>query len=180
MIALLIASSLLATEYRFVTPDHEITMTVRFEPPYRGTPLRFFDGGRPQCYTGKCIEKFHGAAAVVNFIVAKAHGKAPKVKRFRELVTIIEQSPDMPATPPFDLTLSVADGKVSDLQVMGYDEDEIPGAERERMRVEAPGRMWRKARQELYLNGAAAPFAVIEWRHTMQGITIEAVTGWRR
>ena len=60
---------------------------------------------------------------------------------------------------------------------MGYDEDGIPVAERPRMRTEAPARMWRRLRQELYLNGAMQPFAVIEWKHTMDGIEVLSVTG---
>ena len=37
--------------------------------------------------------------------------------------------------------------------------------------------MWRRLRQELYLNGAVQPFAVIVWKHTMDGIEVLSVTG---
>ncbi len=180
MLTLLLAFSLFDTEYRFSTPDHEVTMTVQFQEPYRGQPLAFYkpeDPGKRQCFTGKCIDRFVGAAAVVNFTVIRGHGKAPKPRQFRELVTIIEQSPDMPSTPPFDLTLKVVNGQVGDIQVMGYDEDGIADAERARMRAESQSRMWRRVRQELFLNGAKTPFAVIEWKHTMSGVEIVKVDG---
>ena len=180
MIALLLATMLLDTEVKFSTPDHEVTMAVQFPAAYQGKPLAFYSAEEPtkrRCYTQLCIDRFVGAAAVVNFTVTKVHRKAPKPSRIRELVTIIEQSPDMPPAPPFDLTQNVVDGKLGDLQVMGYDEDGIPEAERARMREESKTRMWRRVRQELFLNGAATPFAVIEWKHMINGIELVRADG---
>ena len=88
----------------------------------------------------------------------------------------MEQSPDLPPTPRLELTKRIVNSEIGDIQLMGYDEDEIPATERETMRREAPPRMWRRVRQELYLNGAVVPFAVVEWLRTMQAVSIERVT----
>ena len=179
MNALWLAVVLLDTEFQFRTLDHIVTMKVQFPEPYRGQPLGFYhesEPGKRRCYTGQCIDRFVGVAAVVNFNLTRAHTKAPKPAQLREVVTITEQSADMPATPVFEATQKVVNGQVGDIQVMGYDEDGIPEGERARMRTESLTRMWRRARQELYLNGATVPFAVIEWKHTMTGIEVVRVT----
>ncbi|MBY0506557.1 MAG: hypothetical protein K2X03_21740 [Bryobacteraceae bacterium] len=106
--------------------------------------------------------------------MSRAHSKAPKPASLREVVTILEQSSDLPPTPVFEVTQKVVNGQVGDIQVMGYDEDGIPEGERAQMRTKSLTRMWRRARQELYLNGATEPFAVIEWKHTMAGVEILA------
>ena len=165
-------TSTLAADYHFTTHDHEISMNIHFQKPLRGEPLAFYQDGKRQCPGVRCIDNFHGAAATVNFNIAKARPKAPKPSGLREVVTILEQPADMPPAPPLDLTIPVKDGLAADLQVMGYDEDGVPKELRARMRAEAPARMWRRVRQELYLNGSPRPFAVIEWKHTMNGIEL--------
>lgn len=180
LVAVLAAASNQPADFHFVTAEHEISMKVEFPEAYRGQPLAFFGGDAPasrRCLTDHCIDRFYGAVAVVNFRVTKAHPKAQKPSQLREVVTIVEQSADLPVTPRLDLTKKVVNGEIGDVQLLGYDEDGIPAAERDRMRREAPTRMWRKVRQELYLNGAAVPFAVVEWRHTMDSIRIETITG---
>lgn len=179
MNALLLAILLFDSEYEFRTPGHIVTMKVQYPEPYRGQPLGFYhesEPGKRRCYTGQCIDRFVGVAAVVNFTMTRAHAKAPKPAALREVVTILEQSVDMPPTPVFAVTQKVVNGQVGDIQVMGYDEDGVAEPERARMRAESLTRMWRRASQELYLNGAATPFAVIEWRHTMSGVAIVSVT----
>jgi hypothetical protein len=176
MFHLVLALTTLVTDYRFATPDHKITMKVQFEQPYRGRPLAFYQGDKRHCYGGRCLENFHGAVAIVRFAFAKARAKAPKPAELREVVTILEQSDDLPPANPLDLKIPIKDGLASDLQVMGYDEDGLPQDERSRMRAEAPARMWRRVRQELYLNGAARPFAVIVWKHGMDGIELLSAT----
>ncbi len=174
---LLVANPTPTADFRFATPEHEVSMKVEFPSVYRGEPLAFYGNEGPstrRCLTDHCIDRFYGAVAVVNFQVTKAHAKASKPTSLREVVTILEQSADLPATPKLELTKKIVNGQIGDIQLMGYDEDQIPSAERERMRQEAPVRMWRRVRQELYLNGAAKPFAVVEWRHTMQGVSIES------
>ena len=170
---------LLDSEYQFRTVDHIVKMKIQFPEPYRGQPLGFYheaEPGKRRCYTGHCIDRFVGAAALVNFNMTRAHGKASKPTALREVVTILEQSADLPATLVFEVTQKVLNGQVGDIQLMGYDEDGIPEEERARMRTESWTRMWRRARQELYLNGATVPFAVIEWKHTMMGIEVVWVT----
>jgi len=178
MIPLLCAAVLLTSEYLVVNSDHEVTIRVDYLEPYRGQPLEFYEASEPskrRCYTGRCINKFYGAVAVVHFGVTSLHSKAARPASLREVAAIIDQSPDLPATPPFDSTQDLINGRASDLQVLGYDEDEIPEKERQRMREEAPVRMWRLCRQELFLNGSAKPFLVLEWRHTLRSIELVRV-----
>ena len=144
--AVLAAASNQPAEFHFVTAEHEISMKVEFPEAYRGIPLAFFGGDTParRCLPEHCIDRFYRAVAVVNFRVAKANPKAQKPAQLREVVTIVEQSADLPVTPCLDLTKKVVNGKIGDIQLLGYDEDGIPTAERDRMRWEAPARMWRK------------------------------------
>jgi hypothetical protein len=186
MILLLCAAVLVTSEYLFVNSDHEVTMRVDYLEPYRGQPLEFYEASEPskrRCYTGRCIEHFHGAAALVHFEVRRRHANAARPASLREVATIIDQSRDLPAAPPFGSTQDLVNGRASDLQVLGYDEAGIPEEERERLREQAPVRMWRRCGQELFLNGSAKPFLVLEWRHTTKGIELVRVTpgtGWKR
>ncbi len=175
---LLLAALSIQTDFQFETQDHRIAMKVEYQAPYQGQPLAFYnseDPTRRQCFTERCIEHFVGATALVNFTITKLHQKAPKPAKLREVVTIMEQGEDLPVTPKLDLAKPIIDGHISDLQLMGYNEDEFPAADRVRIRELSQHRMWRKVRQELYLNNSAEPFAVIEWKHTIKGIEIVGV-----
>jgi hypothetical protein len=66
---------------------------------------------------------------------------------------------------------------INDLQVFGYDESDIAEGERDAERQKSKERLWRVCRQELYLNGEAAPFATKSWRYTLDGIEIVRVQG---
>jgi len=166
--------------HTFTAGEHTITMEVRFGKPYMGTRLAFYDDKdpfKPICFTGNgengaCPGRFVGAAALVTFRVKAAGGKLRSETSIREHVTVTEQSPDLPPRPPFDKTQVVKEGTVSDLQAFGYDESEIPAKQREAERRKSKQRLWRHCRQELYLNHETVPFAVINWRYTLDAIEI--------
>ena len=166
--------------HTFTAGDHVITMEVRFAKPYIGTRLVFHDDKDPLksiCFTGNgengaCPGRFVGAVAVVTFTVKAAHGKLRRKTSIREHVTVTEQSPDLPPRPPFDKTQVVKEGTVNDLEAFGYDEADIPEEQREAERRRSRERLWRRCRQELYLNHETVPFAVINWRYTLDAIEI--------
>jgi hypothetical protein len=169
--------------YTFTAGNHNITMEVRRGKPYIGTRLVFYDDEdplKPVCFTGNgengaCPSHFVGATALVTFTVKAARGKLPDKTSIREHVTVTEQSPDLPPRPPFDKTQVVKEGTVNDLQAFGYDEADIPKEQREAERRRSKKRLWRHCRQELYLNHETVPFAVINWRHTLDAIEIVGV-----
>lgn len=49
--------------------------------------------------------------------------------------------------------------------------------QRETVRKQSKGRLWRVCRHELYLKGNPAPFAVLAWRYTLERIEIVRVQG---
>jgi hypothetical protein len=127
--------------------------------------------------TGACPQLFIGVVAAVTFTVQRASGKLRGKTSIREYVTVTAQSPDLPPRPPFDKTQVLTNSAINDLQVFGYDESDIAEGEREAERQKSKDRLWRVCRQELYLNGEAAPFAAISWRYTLDGIEIVRVQG---
>ena len=164
----------------FTTGDHIITMDVRFNKPYVGTRLVFYDDKdalKPICFTGNgengaCPNRFVGAVAWVTFTVKPTGSKLRSKTSIREHVTVTAQSLDLPSRPPFDKTQVITKGTVTDLQAFGYDESEIAEGEREAERENSRKRLWRLCRQELYLNDETVPFAVIHWRYTLDEIEI--------
>jgi len=166
--------------HTFTAGDYLITMEVRFGKPYMGTRLVFYDDKdplKPICFTGNgengaCPSRFVGSIALVTFTVKAARGKLRSKTSIREHVTVTAQSPDLPPRPPFDQTQVVKEGIVSDVQAFGYDEEEIPEKQREAERRLSKERLWRHCRQELYLNQETVPFAVINWRYTLDAIEI--------
>jgi hypothetical protein len=69
------------------------------------------------------------------------------------------------------MSINLIDGVGSDLQVFGYDETPAPPAVRQAER-EAAKAVWRRYRQNLYLDKDRQPFAVVEWLHTTTRIRI--------
>src|SRR3954469_20163092 len=89
-------------KYGFATRDYSIRLSVAFFEPYWGQRLSFFtnvDTRKELCYagdpgtTGKCIERFAGAVAVVTYSVKLANGRTPRLVTMREYVTVSAQSP---------------------------------------------------------------------------------------
>jgi hypothetical protein len=169
--------------HTFTSGDHIINMDVRFSEPYTGRRLVFYDEADPLkeiCLIGNgeagaCPNRFVGIVATVTFHVQRATGKLRGKTSIREHVTVIAQSPDLPPRLPFDKTQVLAHGAINDLQAFGYDESDIAEGGREAERLESKKRLWRLCRQELYLNGETAPFAIIKWRYTLDAIEILSV-----
>jgi hypothetical protein len=165
--------------HTFTTLDYRIHMEVRFHEPYLGKRLVFYDSANPTkeiCVFPSgtsvvCPDLFVGAVAMVTFAVKRASGKSVNRATIREAVTVLSQSPELPPRPPLEQSRPATRGVISDLQVFGYDEREIPEERRAGERKEW-SRLWRIYRQELYLNGDRDPFAVIQWRHTLDRIEI--------
>lgn len=65
----------------------------------------------------------------------------------------------------------------SDIQAFGYDETPLKRADRGRIRRQAQATWWRLFRQELYIGEETRPFAIVEWKHTLNHITIVQIYG---
>jgi hypothetical protein len=170
--------------YSFATEHYVIEMAVSFLEPYRGRPLVFYSGLGPRkevCYSGdgetlgKCPERFVGAVAIVRYSVRHWNGKPPVRAAIREHVTIIAQSDDLPERSPFSKTQELVNGAASDIQVFGYDEAGMKKSDLARTRGHARQKAWRLYRQELYMDSEAKPFAIVEWKHTVDRIGIVKV-----
>jgi|tagenome__1003787_1003787.scaffolds.fasta_scaffold20301864_2 hypothetical protein len=170
-------------QHTFVTGEHVVTMDIRFLEPYVGKRLVFHSTADPTaeiCAVGNgepgaCPERFVGAVAIVTYTLKRINGKAAEAVSIRELVTVIAQSPDLRPRAPFELIQPILRGIISDVQVFGYEESDIAEALRVAARKESQERSWRICRQELYLNHAMEPFAIIDWRHTVSRIEIVQV-----
>jgi len=157
-----------------------ITMEVSFGKPYEGRLLAFYDDNEPlkePCFTGNgengaCPSRFVGAVAVVTYTVKVPGGQSRSKTSIREHVTVTAQSPDLPPRPPFDKSQVIAKGRIADIQAFGYDESGIVEGERKTERERSRKRLWRLCRQELYLNDETLPFAVIDWRYTLDAVEI--------
>jgi hypothetical protein len=163
----------------FITRDHLIHMEVRFHQRYLGKRLVFYDSANPAkeiCVFPSgasviCPNRFIGAVATVTFTVKRTGGKSVNHAVIREVVTVVSQSHELPPRPRLEMAQSATHGVIGDVQLFGYDETEIPEEQRANERNEWL-RLWRVYRQELYLNSDKDPFAVIQWRHTLDRIEI--------
>jgi len=170
-------------QHTFATGGHIVTMDVRFLEAYVGKRLVFYSSADPSreiCAirnraSRACPERFVGAVAIVTFTLKRVDGKAARRGSIRELVTVVTQSGDLPPHTPFELTKPFIRGILSDVQVFGYEESDIAEPMRAAARKESQERTWRICRQELYLNDAKKPFAIIQWRHTIDRIEIMEV-----
>ena len=165
--------------YNFTTPKYSVRMAITFPAPYEGKRLvayRSVAPGKEDCLSAEtgasgCIESFVGALAVVKFTVTRARDHKSANASIREVVSVVDQSPGLPARAPFTMTVKLVNGLGSDWQVFGYDESPLPAEKREAERAAAKA-AWRRYRQELYLDQDRQPFAVVWWRHTTTGIRI--------
>jgi hypothetical protein len=168
------------TTYGFGAGPYAIEMTVVFPEPYAGRPLVVFSSvnpHKPLCYSGdgtlgKCLERFVGAVALVRYSIQRSDGRPPDRIAIRERVTVLSQSRGLPDRPAFTKTIELVHGVGSDLQVFGYDESEVKKSERTRTRLKASRTLWRLYRQELFMGAEENAFAVVEWKHTLDHITI--------
>ncbi|MBI4901991.1 MAG: hypothetical protein HY820_00035 [Acidobacteria bacterium] len=163
----------------FSTAKYAVTMRVSFPPAYEGKRLVVYRSTEPQkenCLsieagTSGCTENFVGAVAVVLFTVNRVVDGKPAASSIREVVTVLDQSAGLPDRPPFAMSIKLIDGVGSDLQAFGYDESPAPPSERPAQR-EAAKAVWRRYRQELYMEKDREPFAIVEWLHTTTRIRI--------
>lgn len=171
-----------AEEYRFTAAGgSQVHLEVSFLKPYAGTRLVFYTEGRESCFSAetgfaKCPESFVGAAALVQYKVAAK--KRQKPREVRESVVVLAQSPELPPRAQFGKTVRLVGGRASDVQLFGYEEEADLGEAERRQERESAKRLYRRFRQELFLDGEAHPFAVLEWVHTISGIRLERVESW--
>ena len=174
------------TVYRFETPDYRIEMTVEAHPPYLGRRLAFYSlaqPGKELCYSGNgdsssCIERFVGSVASVTYRFKSQRREARQAATFREVVEVLAQAPGLSGREPYLREQPLVRGVGSDIQVFGYDESEVEEQARTALRSDWR-RLWRVYRQKLFVNGDREPFAVIEWRHTLERIDLLGTAGRR-
>ena len=70
------------------------------------------------------------------------------------------------------MTQKLVKGIGSDLQVFGYDEGPLKNAKRIPTRKQAQSTWWRLCHQDLYVDEETKPFAILEWKHTLNRISI--------
>ena len=166
--------------YGFATEHYVIEVAVSFLKPYVGRRLVLYnsvDPGREFCPSpdggalGRCTEQFMGAVALVRYTVRHWDGKTPACVSIRERVTTMAQSQGLPERPSFSKIQELVDGVGSDIQVFGYDEAGMNQSARIRARHQAK-QTWRLYRQELYVDKEPAPFAIVEWKHAIDRISI--------
>jgi hypothetical protein len=168
-----------STVYTFSTAKYSVLMGVSFPVPYDGKRLvayRSAASGKEDCLsaeigTSGCIEAFVGALAVVTFTVTRTSDHKSATASIREVVSVVDQSPGLPARAPFTMTVKLVNGVGSDWQVFGYDESPLPPKKRAQEREMARA-AWRRYRQELFLDQDRKPFAVVWWHHKTTGIRI--------
>jgi hypothetical protein len=166
--------------YGFATKEYVIRMKVSFLDPYVGVPLVFYDTvnpGRQMCppidgaVPGRCVDRFMGAVAIVRYSVKLANGVAPALATIREYVAVTAQSPGLAERAPFSMAQTLVEGVGSDIQAFGYDEAPLKQADRARTRRQSKT-TWRLYRQELCVDQEKKPFAIVEWKHTLDRINI--------
>ena len=130
--------------HTFTIRDYVIHMEVRFHEHYLGKRLVFYDSAHPAkeiCFvpsgaSASCPNRFIGAAATVTFAVKRPSGKSVNRAAIREVVTVLSQSPGLSPRSPVEKAQPATRGVISDQQVFGYDETEIPEDQRARERQE--------------------------------------------
>jgi hypothetical protein len=152
------------TVYHFSVAGCDVRMSVEFYDRYTSAGF-WFDERRTnrsfclsaQGETGReCLTNFHGSLAVVRYHISP-HAK------LRERVRTIDRDGRIGDRPPFERTLSVLDGVVSDIQAFGY-EGNGPAE---------PGREpWCFLRQDLYFDERSTPFLTVHWKHTLSAIRL--------
>jgi hypothetical protein len=170
--------------YRFSTPNYSIDVEVSYQEPYEGrAPIvyRSTEPQKPVCLVAAsgasgCADSFVGAIAIVTFVVKRTPDGKPAKAWIGERVAVIEQSEGLPERPPFTMRVRLVGGVGSDVQAFGYDEGQVPESMRAGER-EAVKTLWRRFRQELFMNKDEKPFAIFEWLHTIGGIRLVRADG---
>ena len=166
--------------FGFTTKQYKIEMRISFFDPYAGRRLAFHNSLDPTkqicpSFDGTpatCIDRFVGAVAVVRYSLRLANGDIPGSAIIREYVIVTAQSPGVAERAPFSMTILLVQGIGSDVQVFGYDEGPLKQADRVRSRRQRKATWWRLYRQELYVDQETEPFAIVEWKHTLNRISV--------
>jgi hypothetical protein len=184
--ALALVSLMATTDFAFSTPNASVQLSVDFLPAFTGSTSRrpvLYSGSKEVQLPGPNAEMFVGAGALVRYTVeyaAAAGGRKGRGKSgrgtVRERVVLLDQSEGLPARADFHKKVPLVNGIASDLQLFGYDEATVVPAERTAARQQAKG-LFRRFRQELFLDQETEPFAVLEWTHTITGIRVRQVSG---
>lgn len=159
--------------YRLMTPECEIQMSVQHFDRSEMGKFRFLEQitQKAFCLSGEgeenqsCVKKFSGSIAIAHYQFRPRSGGGPV--RFRERVETIDQDRRMTARSPFERSLTVEREAASDIQAFGYDPSDPAQAA-----AAAGANFWSLLRQDLFLNGDAAPFAILHWKHTFQEIRL--------
>jgi hypothetical protein len=173
-------------EYSFSSKKYAIRLKISVHPAYRGSPLRLYDHSRGNndicsALTGgsaACSSRFVGAVTTVLYSFRLKNGRCPRDEILREFVQDIAHSPELSARPSFSKKERIRQGLASDIHVFGYDEAVIEPAARASERA-ATTLVWRLLRQELFVGDEDRPFATIDWRHTIEAITVVRVVAGR-
>jgi hypothetical protein len=152
------------TVYRIRAAGCDVRMSVEFYDRYASSGFWFGERRTDRAFclsasgeTGRgCLKNFHGSLAI-----ARYHIRPHAI--LREQVRTIDRDGRLGERPPFERTLNVVDGIVSDIQAFGY-EDNGPAAE-------GP-EPWCFLRQDLYLDAHEAPFLTVHWKHTLSAIRL--------
>jgi hypothetical protein len=168
------------TVYRFATDECEGHLTVQFfdKEDSKGfwfrddlTTRRFCLSGSGQQNEG-CLSQFSGSIAIAVYHF-RPHRHISKSLSVRELVRTIDQDFRLAARSPFERTLPMQGGVVSDIQAFGYDPQHGGNDS-----LSLPP--WCLLRQDLYINGGSEPFLLLHWKHTLNAITlIDVIPGER-
>jgi hypothetical protein len=92
------------------------------------------------------------------------------------VVTVLSQTPGLAERAPYEREQRLARGVGTDIQAFGYNESDVAGPERDASRSQWR-EYWRAYRQELFVNQDSEPFAVVEWKHTVQKIEVVRAAG---
>jgi hypothetical protein len=160
--------------YFFATEKYEIRMALEFHDHCTSGGFRFQErlSHRHFCLSSQgeenrdCLGNFTGAITVARYKIL-SHVRSEPAVSVREYVRSIDQGDRVPARPPFERTIKLQDGLVSDIQAFGYQEQALS---RNGIRKPDPGDAWCLLRQDLYFNGAITPFLVVHWKHTLIAI----------
>ena len=156
--------------YRFMTPEGELRMSVRYFASPEVDSFRFRDDftGRAFCLSGNgeeggnCLQRFVGSMAIANYRF-RSRNRPQAPLNLRERVITIDQDSRMSTRPPFEGALAVERDVASDIQAFGYNPDGA-GAK--------PLAVWRLLRQDLYLNDQSTAFLIVHWKHTLNFISL--------
>jgi hypothetical protein len=161
--------------YRFLTPDCEVRMSVQFLANASAEGFHFRDTltNRAFCLSADgeenrgCLQRFVGAMAIARYVFrSRRHSPAPL--NLRERVQTIDNDSHMNPRPPFERVLTAEREVVSDIQAFGYNPDDPQPASFSTRPLAA----WRLLRQDLYLNGQPTAFLIVHWKHTLDFISL--------